>query len=164
MMGGGLVQVVDVASGDRRFKETSAAVWAREACAFAPDGGSLAIVREARGAFEAGSWTGSRITASTIVWLDSESGSVRREIIIPESGVFPVAFSPDGKAIAASTFVETSQRGIIRIFRLRDKKEIQSIESPCPWIEALCFTPDGKQIIAGMRDTSIVIWDVQPTR
>ena len=52
-------------------------------------------------------------------------------------------------------------RGIIRIFRLRDKQEIQTIESPCPWIEALGFTPDGKQIVAGLLDTSIVIWDVR---
>jgi WD40 repeat protein len=55
------------------------------------------------------------------------------------------------------------ERGIIRIFRLRDKQEIQTIETPCPWIQGLSFTPDGKQIVAGLLDTSIVIWDVRPT-
>ena len=54
------------------------------------------------------------------------------------------------------------ERGVIRIFRLRDKQEIQSIETPCPWIESLAFTPDGKRIAAGLLDTSIVIWDVLP--
>ena len=29
-------------------------------------------------------------------------------------------------------------------------------------IDALTFTPDGKQIVAGLEDTSIVIWDVPP--
>jgi WD40 repeat protein len=53
-------------------------------------------------------------------------------------------------------------RGFIRIFRLRDKREIQTIESPCPWIDSLSFTPDGKQIAAGLQDTLIVIWDVRP--
>jgi WD40 repeat protein len=53
-------------------------------------------------------------------------------------------------------------RGFIRIFRLRDKREIQTIESPCAWIDALGFTPDGKQIVAGLQDTSIVLWDVGP--
>ena len=160
-----LMQVMDVASGSRRFEETlGPSFWGSNSCVFSPSGGSLAIVREVRKPFQAGRWSGSRTAESTIVWLDSESGSVRRQITIPESGVLALAFSPDGKAIAAGTYLETSRRGIIRIFRLRDKREIQSIESPCPWIEALCFTPDGKQIIAGMRDTSIVIWDVQPTR
>ena len=56
-----------------------------------------------------------------------------------------------------------AERGIIRIFRLRDKREIQTIETPCPWIAALSFTPDGKQIVAGLSDTSIVIWDVRGT-
>jgi hypothetical protein len=31
------------------------------------------------------------------------------------------------------------------------------------WISALSFTPDGKQIVAGLTDTSIVLWDVRPT-
>jgi len=165
MISGGWMQVVDLASGDRRFKEVlGAQFWATKACEFAPSSGSLAIVREVHAGFRAGSLSGSRMVASTIVWLDSQTGSVRREIAIPESGVLALAFSPDGQAIAAGTFLTDPARGIIRIFRLRDKREIQSIETPCPWIETLCFTPDGKQIVAGLQDTSIVIWDVRPTR
>ena len=53
------------------------------------------------------------------------------------------------------------ERGIIRIFRLQDKQEIQTFEAPCYSIQSLCFTPDGKQIVAGLSDTSIVIWDVR---
>ncbi len=164
MIGGGWVQVVDLASGDRRFKEElGAPFWAAKACEFAPSGGSLAIVKEAHAGYRAGNWRGSTTAASTIVWLDSQTGSVRREIAILESGVLALAFSLDGQAIAAGTFLTDPARGIIRIFRLRDKREIQTIQSPCPWIEALCFTPDGKQIVAGLQDTSIVIWDVRPT-
>jgi hypothetical protein len=40
---------------------------------------------------------------------------------------------------------------------------IRAIESPCPWVEALAFTPSGEQIVAGLSDTSIVIWDAGPT-
>ncbi len=158
---GGWVQVVDLASGDRRFKEgLGAPFWATKAFEFEPNGGSLAIVREVRAGFRAGVWSGSSTTASTIVWLDSQTGSVRRGIVIPKSGVPALAFSPDGQAIACGTVLTNPARGIIRIFRLRDKREIQAIEAPDPGIEVLCFTPDGKQIIAGLRDTSIVIWDV----
>jgi WD40 repeat protein len=50
-----------------------------------------------------------------------------------------------------------------RIFRLNDKKEVRAIESPCPWARALTFTPSGEQIVAGLSDASIVIWDAGPT-
>src|SRR5262249_49753487 len=102
--------------------------------------------------------------ASTIVWLDSQTGHVRREIEIPQSNVQLLAFSPDGQYVAVGYFSASypPARGFIRIFRLRDKREIQTIESPCAWIDALCFTPDGKQIVAGLQDTSIVFWDVGP--
>jgi WD40 repeat protein len=52
---------------------------------------------------------------------------------------------------------------VIRIFRLGDRREIQSIETPSRWITALAFTPDGKRIAAGLYDTSIVLWDVRRT-
>ena len=102
--------------------------------------------------------------ASMIVWLDSKTGQVRREIDIPQSDVQCLALSPDGKSIAVGFFstLYPPTRGLIRIFRLRDKREIQTIESPCAWINALCFTPDGKRIVAGLQDTSIAIWDVHP--
>ncbi len=88
---------------------------------------------------------------------------MRREIEIPQSDVQCLALSPDGQSIAVGFFstLYPPARGFIRIFRLRDKQEIQTIESPCAWIDALCFTPDGKQIVAGLQDSSIVIWDVR---
>jgi WD40 repeat protein len=29
-------------------------------------------------------------------------------------------------------------------------------------MQGLAFTPDGRRIVAGLSDTSIVIWDVRP--
>ena len=114
---------------------------------FAPDGRSLGDRREGRGKEIKLAMGGSARflnRPSTIAWLDSRTGHVRREIEIPESYVVSLAFSPDGQAIAAGNLFPPA-RGIIRIFRLRDKQEIQTIETPCPWIEALAFTPDGKR-------------------
>ncbi len=70
---------------------------------------------------------------STIVWLDTETGHVRREIEIPQSDVQCLALSPEGQSIAVGFFstLYPPARGFIRIFRLRDKQEIQTIESPC---------------------------------
>ena len=136
--------------------------------AFSEDGRTKAIVRPIPGKsikLANGETSYDRSSAgSTIVWLDSQTGHVRREIEIPQSDVQRLALSPDGQSIAAGYFstLYPPARGFIRIFRLRDKREIQTIESPCAWIDALCFTPDGKQIVAGLQDTSIVFWDVRP--
>jgi len=137
--------------------------------AFSRDGRSKAIVRTIPGRaikLASGEIRHDRSSAgSMIVWLDSQTGHVRREIEIPQSDVQRLAFSPDGQSIAVGYFstLYPPARGFIRIVRLRDKRGIRTIESPCAWIDSLCFTPDSKQIVAGLQDTSIVIWDVRPT-
>ena len=50
-----------------------------------------------------------------------------------------------------------------RIVRLNDKKGARALESPYPWAQSLAFTPSGEQIVVGLPDTSIVIWDAGPT-
>ena len=80
---------------------------------------------------------------------------------MPECSVSCLAFAPDGLAVALGTMLYHPERGVIRIFRLRDKQEFEAIEAPCPWIESLAFSPDGNLIAAGLRDTTIVIWEVR---
>ncbi len=135
---------------------------------FSPDGESKATVRPNAGRniklADGQSRRDPASVVSTLMWLDSRTGHVRREIDIPQADVQRLAFSPDGELIAVAAFSSwyPPARGFIRIFRLRDKREIQSIESPCAWINSLTFTPVGKRIAAGLQDTSIVIWDVRP--
>ena len=166
----GLIQVIDVKTGNPRFKtsttirdpEYKGNIYCRATLEFAPDGQSFAFVRHvytttrlANGQSDF-AWTGE----STIVWLDSRTGHTRREIEIAEANVGGLAFSPDGRLMAAATS-SRGDPGTIRIFRLRDKTEIQTIKTQSPWIAALKFSPDGNQIAAGLCDTSIVLWNVQ---
>ena len=136
LCGEGWVQAFDVASGNRLFKESSA----RTACEFAPDGRSLVIVREVRAsAIHAGNSVLLHPATSTIVWLDSQTGHVRREIEVRESYVNSLAFSPSGQTIAigilltdpalrgssASSGCETSRRS-----RRSNRRAPGSMRSP----------------------------------
>jgi WD40 repeat protein len=159
LLGGGWLQLVDVATGRLRFKAAAPGVGGP---AFAADGRSLAVVGKTTGkTLQAGSWFGSQTLASTVAWLDSTAGEKRREIEVPGADVLSLAFSPDGLHLAVGALLFDPARGNIRIYRLSDGREVQSIATPAPWITSLTFTPDGKRVVAGLSDTSIVFWDLR---
>jgi WD40 repeat protein len=134
-----------------------------EAIAIAPDGKTFcnAVHRNASQIKLADGGTRSDASRAdnTILWLDSESGRERRQIVVAESSVNALAFSPDGQFLTASASFHW-QHGAIHIYRLRDKKEVQTIEAACRITPGLAFTPDGKRLAAGMSDTSILIWNL----
>ncbi|MFI5460760.1 MAG: WD40 repeat domain-containing protein, partial [Isosphaerales bacterium] len=131
--------------------------------AASPDGKTVAIAARGRPALiklaDGRTRSDGRRADSTISWVDSESGHQRRAIVIPESYVNSLAFSTDGQLLAAGTSFHW-ERGVIHIYRLRDEKELQTIETPCRPTLGLAFTPDGKGLVSGMSDTSILIWDL----
>jgi WD40 repeat protein len=152
--------VVDLPTGNVRFQTSfivhepehgaDFSISTRTSLEFAPDSQSFAFVRYtfrhvklANGRYD---FCSARPNA--IVWLDAHSGQVRREIEVPEAGIGKLGFSPDGQIIAAST---SSGRGsaVIRLFRLRDKKEIQTIDTQSG-VATLTFTPSGTQLVAGL--------------
>jgi WD40 repeat protein len=168
----GTVLVVDVPTGRVRF-ETSSAIRApdyignvnHQTCLeFAPDDQSLAFVRQVYKSIKLpdGRTREAVPRESTIVWLDARTGQSRREIRVTGRPVWDPVFSPDGRLLAGVSSMR-EDGSVIRIFRLGDRREIQSIETPSRWITALAFTPDGKRIAAGLYDTSIVLWDVRRT-
>jgi WD40 repeat protein len=167
--------VIDLSTGDIAIQtsfliqdaEPNAAMRSRTSLTFAPDSQNLAFVRR----------TSKHVTVSrdeypfvsteptdVIVWLDAHSGSIRREIEISGSAIGALAFSPDGQAIAATTSSDPSSGVVIRLFRLRDKKEIQRLETWSSGVTAVTFTPAGTQLVAALSDTSIVLWNVHPTQ
>ncbi len=54
-------------------------------------------------------------------------------------------------------------RGIVHVFRLQDKRRSRRSRHRGSLFEALAFTPDSKQIVACLMDTSIVTWNVHAT-
>jgi WD40 repeat protein len=152
------VRITDLAKSPRAVADRSG-----NAVAVSPDSKTVAIAARGRPKqiklADGRTVSDRRESDSTISWVDSESGNERREIVIPESFVNSLAFSPDGRLLAAGTSFQWD-RGVIHIYRLRDKKEVQTIAAPCRLTLGLAFTPDGKRLVAGMADTSILIWDL----
>jgi WD40 repeat protein len=84
------------------------------------------------------------------------SGKLVREITISAERTRAVAFSPDGKYFAAD--VGRAQRQI-RFWEVATGKEIHKTGEFSSSARCLAFAPDGKFLVAGMEDTTALIWD-----
>jgi WD40 repeat protein len=78
-------------------------------------------------------------------------------------GVRSLAFSRDGKLLAAGSWKHGTQHGQLRVWELsRPAKLVLNLDTV--GIEALDFSPDGKTLVTGMQDGKVTIWDVSHTK
>ena len=107
-------------------------------------------------------WVGDETTIhsdhGTVSILDSETGKEQRQIAVPDSEVWALAFSPDGKTLAATTGWKEGQ---IHLFEVETGKALRTIASPPLRTSALAFSPNGATLVRGMADTSVLIWDLR---
>ncbi|MGE3804961.1 MAG: protein kinase [Gemmataceae bacterium] len=66
-----------------------------------------------------------------------------------------LAFSPDGKLALSS-----SRDQSVRLWEVATGKELHCFVIPKVWLTSICFTPDGRQFLAG-HSAAIGLWDVQ---
>ncbi|MHB8520030.1 MAG: protein kinase domain-containing protein [Limisphaerales bacterium] len=73
--------------------------------------------------------------------------------------IFDLQFSPSSQLLAASTFSEAMNRGLIRIWNLADGRVVADLTNHTRWVGDLAFFPDGSRLASSSADESIRIWD-----
>jgi WD40 repeat protein len=95
--------------------------------------------------------------AHPVVLYDAGTGREVWRTFAPGYGAGAVAFSPGGKLVAASG---EGPQGRISLWDARNGKEAGGIDGVTEPVRSLTFTPDGKRLIAGMPDTTVLVWDL----
>jgi len=70
-------------------------------------------------------------------------------------GVLSVAFSPDGKTLAAG-----ESNGKIHFWQVTDGKQLLILEGHTSWVVSLAFSPDGRTLASGSSDCMVKLWDI----
>ncbi|HEV3259806.1 MAG TPA: hypothetical protein VG013_23260 [Gemmataceae bacterium] len=78
-------------------------------------------------------------------------GTVRRWQADP---VHPIAFSPDGKAIALGS------GNCVRLWEVATGKELRRLKGHEDEVSSLAFSPDGKTLASGSWDRTVCFWEV----
>jgi WD40 repeat protein len=155
----GGVHVAELEQGKELFTVPSG-----DAVAFSPDGGSLAVVEATR--YQQFKLADGRDynemgPDTWVLLLDGTTGQERHKFLVKHaSNIEAVAFSPDGKTLAVGRGWNDPD---IHLYNVVDGREVGTVATP-PRTHisfALAFTPDGKQLVTGMSDTSILIWNVR---
>jgi len=110
-----------------------------------------------------GSADGSRIALALykdrekamILIVDARSGSLITEVSGSHVGVSALAFSPDGRRLAAAGFPLE-----IRIFDTTSGAELLSLQGHRGGANALAFSPDGRFLLSGADDKNLILWQV----
>jgi WD40 repeat protein len=81
------------------------------------------------------------------------------------SGVCVLAFSPNARLLASATGMpqhtgHTPDPADIRLWDVKTGKEVASFPAREGFVGSLAFSPDGKRLLSGMWNGSILVWDV----
>lgn len=157
----------DAETGDQLWEAAFPQDQTADRVAFAPSGRALAV-RHANGTvslYETA--TGER---RTVLGKPSQDGGTPHFTVsfggmsmplhdkgIPAAGL---AYSPDGRVLAVA---EAAKSGV-RLWDTTTGQELAHLKGHEGGVVSLLFTPDGKQMISGSRDTTALVWDVASRR
>jgi RNA polymerase sigma factor (sigma-70 family) len=110
---------------------------------FTPDGTGLALSSEGK----------------VIHLLDLEKGAVTRTFA-HQNVVYAVAFSPDGRLLAAGGYDSNGDNYFARLWEVATGKELRRCLGVHGGIRTLAFSPDGATLAGGGDDGRLRLWDV----
>jgi len=114
------------------------------ALAFGNDGKTLAVGE------------GTPHVSGTVKLFDPESGEVIHSFDEPEDVVCSLAFSPDGKLLAAG-----GAYAPVHVWNVEGKKLATTLEGHADWVLDVSFSVDGKLLATGGADRALRVWKVE---
>ncbi len=139
----GWLQVVNLRSGAVRTNETKT-IDGVSALAFSPDSQLLAA--------------GFAYTSGTVHLWDSDSGEPRGQLTNATAYVHRLAFTPDGRRLAAA-----SADGTIRIWDVAERTVVGRLRGHPAESLALAFQADGQTLVSGCGQGAACVWDLTAT-
>jgi WD40 repeat protein len=84
-----------------------------------------------------------------------ETGRKLRALDWGESDLYALAFSPNGRALAA-----VGQDGVVRVWDVASGRQSHALRGHRGPVFAVCFSPDGGRLVTGGEDGTALIWDL----
>jgi RNA polymerase sigma factor (sigma-70 family) len=143
----GIIRLWDLATGAAlRQIDATGAVIHGFAVALSPDGKTLAAPSRPRGAQGA---------EQIILWDAATGKEIRHMDGSPQAAWSRLAFSPDGKTLAAGEW----DGGKVHVWDAATGKEIKAWAAHTGTVTAVAFSADGKRLVTGGADKAVILWD-----
>lgn len=112
---------------------------------------SIALSKDGRNLAVADGVPGS---AGAVRLVDVDSGKVAATFEEAKDEFISLAFSSDGKLLAAG-----GSDGAVRVWTTDDRKLFKNLKEHSDWVSGVAFSPNGRFLASGSIDRSVQIWD-----
>jgi dipeptidyl aminopeptidase/acylaminoacyl peptidase len=111
---------------------------------YSPDGTLLAIA------------AGTPAQMGEVKLFNAADGQLVKDLVTTSDAMFGVAFSPDGKRLAAAGADRS-----IRVFDVASGKQELLVEDHADWVMGIAWSPDGAKLASASRDKTSKVFDAK---